>query len=90
MDEISILKYIFAFGFVIGLMYLLAYAARYFGMGNLPTRKLGDKKRLSIVEILPLDAKRRLVIIKVDNTEHLLLTGGTNDIIIDQDLPPVA
>ncbi len=88
MDEISILKYIFAFGFVIGLLYLMAYIARYFGLGNLPTRRLGDKKRLAISEILTVDAKRRLVIVKADEKEYLLLTGGTNDLIIDTELKP--
>lgn len=89
MDEISILKYVFAFGFVIGLLYLMAYIARYFGMGNLPTRKLGDKKRLAISEIMTVDAKRRLLIIRADEKEYLLLTGGTNDLIIDDKLKPV-
>lgn len=81
-DGIDWLRYIFAFIFVIGLLYSIGYAARYAGLGSIPLRKPGDKRRLAIVEILPVDAKRKLMIVRCDETEHLVLTGEPNNLII--------
>ncbi len=81
-DGVDYLKYLFAFMFVIGLLYGLSYLARYAGLGAIPMRKIGDKRRLSVLEILPVDAKRKLMIVRCDETEHLVLTGEPNNLII--------
>jgi len=41
------------------------------------------KKRLEVLDQATIDAKRRLVLIRRDNVEHLLLTGGPIDIVIE-------
>ncbi len=43
----------------------------------------GRAKRLGIVDISPLDQKRQLVLVRRDNVEHLLLIGGTQDLVIE-------
>ena|SRR6185312_5968710 len=43
----------------------------------------GSKRRLAVVDTLPVDGKRQLVIIRRDNVEHLLLTGGPQDMLIE-------
>ena len=43
----------------------------------------GRNRRLSVVDSLPLDPKRQLLIIRRDNVEHLILTGGTHDVVIE-------
>jgi flagellar protein FliO/FliZ len=40
-------------------------------------------KRLDIVEQAVVDAKRRLVLVRRDDVEHLLMTGGPTDIVIE-------
>jgi flagellar protein FliO/FliZ len=40
-------------------------------------------KRLDIVEQSPLDARRRLILIRRDDVEHLIMTGGPVDVIIE-------
>ena len=45
-------------------------------------------KRLDIVEQSPLDARRRLVLIRRDNVEHLIMTGGPVDVIIETGIAP--
>lgn len=42
------------------------------------------QNRLRIIEGMALEGKRRLVIVRRDNIEHLLLIGGENDLVIEQ------
>jgi len=41
------------------------------------------QKRLEVIDQVPIDAKHKLVLIRRDNVEHLLLTGGPVDIVIE-------
>jgi flagellar protein FliO/FliZ len=43
----------------------------------------GAQKRLSIVEVKVVDAKHRLLLIRRDNREHLVLMGGEQDLLIE-------
>ena len=73
-----------AFLFVIGLIGLLSYVLRRFSFENFALKKNPDiKKNLSIVEILPLDTRRRLVIVKNGTKKHLLLLGANGDIVVE-------
>jgi flagellar protein FliO/FliZ len=47
-------------------------------------------KRLSIVEVSPVDAKRRLVLVRRDGVEHLVLLGATNETVIETGIAPPA
>jgi hypothetical protein len=49
--------------------------------GNLfPPR---PEKRLSVSEQTTIDGRRRLILIKRDNVEHLIMTGGPVDVVIE-------
>ena len=67
---------IFALILTLGIIGLAAVAARRFGPEWL-TRLQRPKadRRLSIVESLPLDPARRLVLVRLDGSERLLLLG---------------
>lgn len=43
----------------------------------------GRNRRLGVVDTLALDPKRQLLIIRRDNVEHLILTGGPADVVIE-------
>ena len=45
-------------------------------------------QRLAVVEMRQLDARRRLVLIRRDGVEHLLLLGATQDLLIESNIPP--
>lgn len=49
----------------------------------------GRQSRIRIVETVQVDPKRRAILIRRDNTEHLLLVGGPSDIVIESgiDMP---
>ena len=78
-DLDAAVRFVAAFAFVIGLIALLAYAAkRWRGVG---AGRGG--RRLQVVEALGLDAKRRLVLVRADGREHLLLVGGESDLLLE-------
>lgn len=45
------------------------------------------EKRLDVVEQSSLDGRRRLVLIRRDNVEHLIMTGGPVDVVIETNIP---
>ena len=86
MDMALTLKALAAFAFVLSLMYLLSLALRRFGLpgqGMMP----GARRRLKVVEYLPLDAKRRLVLIRRDQKEHLLVLGANGETVVETNIP---
>lgn len=44
------------------------------------------KARLSIMDAAAVDADRRLVLVRRDDVEHLLLVGGNSDIVVERDI----
>ena len=79
---VDYMKFLMALVFVLGLIWGLTLAAKHFGLGNRGPVKRGSSKRLSIVETMALDAKRRVVIVRMDDSEHFLLLGQSGEQII--------
>lgn len=44
-------------------------------------------RRMRLLETLPIDPKRRVVLVQVDDREHVLMIGGGTDIVIEQNKP---
>lgn len=44
----------------------------------------GRDVRLAIIDAAPVDQRRRIVLVRRDGVEHLLMIGGPNDIVIEQ------
>ena len=44
------------------------------------------KARLAVTDAAAIDSHRRLVLIRRDDVEHLLLIGGSTDIVIEHDI----
>ena len=84
----TIIQFIFALGFVIALLLAFAYGAKKLGFIARVTidQKGKQKKRLNIVEILPVHAKRRLMLIRRDDKEHLIMLGAERDLLIEQNI----
>ena len=51
-----------------------------------PGGALGGKKRLSVVETMALDARRRVAIIKCDDAEHLIMLGASGETLVAADI----
>lgn len=46
------------------------------------------ERRLDVVEQSSLDGRRRLVLIRRDDVEHLIMTGGPVDVVIETNIAP--
>jgi flagellar protein FliO/FliZ len=75
--------------FVLALIGVLTALARRFGLGYSNRFRGNRGNRLSISETIPLDARRKLVLIRRDEVEHLVLLGaGTSpDLLIENGIP---
>ncbi len=85
-DSVSYMKFVFALIFVLGLIGGFALLAKKFGMGNRGPMRRNKGNRLSIIESMALDAKRRVVLVRRDDKEHLLLLGGATEMVIEGDI----
>ena len=82
----SYLKFVVALVFVLGLIGAFAILAKKLGLGHRGPIARGSTKRLEILEALPLDAKRRLVLVRRDDREHLLLLGADSATVVETDI----
>ncbi len=87
MELTTYLRFLVVLVFVLALIGLLAYILRRLGLGPRVTAS-GGKRRLSVVEISPLDGKRKLVLVRRDDREHLLLLGATGELVVETGIPP--
>jgi flagellar protein FliO/FliZ len=73
-----------------GVLALIWLAARIARMGGL-ARRPASGGVLAVQEVLALDSRRRLHLIRCDNRRVLLLTGGAQDLMVgwlDREAPP--
>jgi len=82
MDATGILKAVFALAIVLGLILALAYGLRRYAP-NLLARVAAPRgrKRMEILETLVLDPTRRVVMVRVDDEERLILLGEGRELI---------
>ncbi len=81
MEIVAYFRFILALDFVIALIAGIAWLMRRHGVGGrIVTARKG---RLSIVEVAPLAARRRAVLLRRDNVEHLLVLGPTHETVVE-------
>lgn len=88
----DLLRFALALVFVVGLIGLLALLLKRYGSGLAFAGRQGGVRRLSVREMLPIDARHRLVLVRRDNKEHLLLLGPQGSMVVETgvDAPPEA
>lgn len=88
MDGLMLGKFAAAFVFVISLMYLLSWILKRSGLSGASFTP-SAKRRLKMVEYLPLDGRRRLVLVRCDDREHLLVLGPQGETVVENNIPAV-
>ncbi len=78
----AILNVVLALGIVLILIVLGLWALKLLSKASGNVGR-GRNRRLMVVDQLPLDTRRQLLIIRRDNVEHLILTGGPQDVVIE-------
>lgn len=81
MDLVNIARFMLSFVVVIGLLGGLAWVLRRYGTGRITAA--AGKGRLGVVEVAIVDAKRRLVLLRRDNVEHLILLSPTAETVVE-------
>lgn len=85
-DLNTILLGVAGFLFVIALIALTAWGFKAFvlsgGKSGASFLK-GREKRLGVVETANVDGRRKLLLIRRDDVEHLIMTGGPVDMVIE-------
>jgi flagellar protein FliO/FliZ len=82
MDVTSIFKAVFALAMVLGLILALAYVLRRYAPNVLARLSAPrGRKRLQVIETLVLDPTRRVIIVRVDDEERLILLGEGRELI---------
>ncbi len=76
------MQFILALVFVLALIGVLAAVARRMGLGYGPAAK-GGRRRLAVSEVIALDGKRKLVLVRRDSTEHLVILGPNSETLIE-------
>jgi flagellar protein FliO/FliZ len=80
-DLLDWARALFALIATLALIVGAAYAARRLGMLQPGAR---GPKRMRITETLLLDPRRRIVIVRVDEREHVLLLGPGGDVVVGE------
>ncbi len=89
MDIASYFRFVIALLFVLGLIGLFALLAKRYGLGLPRAINRGAKgRRLALVEVMALDPKRKLVIIRRDEVEHLVILGPGSETVVETDIAP--
>jgi flagellar protein FliO/FliZ len=83
MDTMGLLRAVVALVFVLGLIAAAAWAARRFGPGFGLTPKPKAGRSLGVIESLQLDARHRLVLVRRDDRQHLLLIGPNHSTVVE-------
>ncbi len=80
-------RFFLAFLIVLGLIGAAAWAVRRFGSGRHGgAGQRGRQPRLAVIDHASVDARRRLILIRRDNVEHLLLIGGPTDVVVEPNI----
>lgn len=83
----ELLRMIAALLFVLGLMGGFALLLKKLGLsGNVDTATLKKDRRLKVVEALPLDSRRRLVLLQRDDVQHLVILGPNEETVIETEI----
>jgi flagellar protein FliO/FliZ len=91
MDLDVYLRFLLALLLVLALIAALTWAARRFGLGGHLAPNTGKSPRLTIVEVKTVDPRRKLILVRRDDREHLVLLGVGQDLLLESGIeaPPI-
>jgi hypothetical protein len=87
----DILFYLFMLLMLLAAIGAGVFVLRGYMTGSSPTLMLfgpRPEKRLAVVDQANVDGRRRLVLIRRDGVEHLIMTGGPIDMVIETGIGP--
>jgi flagellar protein FliO/FliZ len=83
MDLDIYLRFLIALVAVLALIAGLTWLVRRMGFGGVVAGRSGHAPRLQVMEVKVLDSRRKLVLIRRDDREHLILLGPQKDLLVE-------
>jgi flagellar biogenesis protein FliO len=83
MELMDYSRFFVSLALVIGLIWLVAYGLKRSGLDKRLRGVTGQQGRLAVVDVLYLDPRRRLTLVRADAREYLLLISGDQAQVID-------
>ena len=83
MDASNYVRFIAALLFVLGLVAFASWFAKRSGIGGRVNAAKRADRGLQLIEAMTVDAKHRAILIRRDDTEHLVLLGPATDLVIE-------
>src|ERR1041385_4389860 len=78
---------IIAFVVALALIGVFAWGLRRYASSRLGANtNRGRMPRLAVIDAAAVDGRRRLVLVRRDNVEHLLMIGGPSDIVVEPNI----
>ena len=71
---------------IVSVLFAIGFGTKLYLSGRLPFGTLltpGRERRLDVVEQSNIDGKRKLLLVRRDDVEHLIMTGGPVDVVIE-------
>jgi flagellar protein FliO/FliZ len=79
-------NFVIAFVVVLVLIGAATWLVRRFGVTRLDPAARGRQPRLAVIDSAAVDGRRKLVMIRRDNVEHLLMIGGPTDVVVETNI----
>lgn len=83
METNEVLRFLSALVFVISLMGGLWLILKKMGINGGFTLQQGKKRRLALVEMLPIDPKHKAVLLRCDDKDHLVILGPNGETVVE-------
>jgi flagellar protein FliO/FliZ len=79
-------NFVIAFVVVLALIGAATWLVRRLGATRLEAGGRNRQPRLAVIDSAAVDGRRKLVIIRRDNVEHLLMIGGPTDVVVETNI----
>jgi flagellar protein FliO/FliZ len=79
-------NFVIAFVVVLALIGAATWLVRRFGAPRIDAAARSRQPRLAVIDSAAVDGRRKLVIIRRDNVEHLLMVGGPTDVVVETNI----
>ena len=87
-DSGLLVQFLLALGVVLILILVLTWILKKVNMIGARVGKAGETPRLEVKEAVQIDHRRRLVLVRRDHVEHLVMIGGENDFLVEHHIMP--
>jgi hypothetical protein len=79
-------QFLLSFLIILGVIGAIWWTVRRFGSGRLGSSTRGRQPRLAVIDHANVDGRRKLILVRRDNVEHLLMIGGPSDVVVEPNI----